>query len=287
MRKFVLAGLLTAALILPQSQQARAGGIPVFDGVGLVQSIMGYVQNIMDYAEQLNQLNTMSNQYMTQIQQYQRELEEYQHFLNQIQSLGPILNDADWQRVLRQTVTYYGNSPWASIPNINVTTSQGATNIKTVVETGYEVPERVGDTVTNWQSRIPGYQMTSREQAEHSKNYTHMQRFVDRQMMVAKNQENINQRSTLVDRYMERAMNLPDDSALQTQQLIAQEMAYLLQQQEVLMSQINQLLAAQETMSEFASSKDAEAKELAKENMERHKNNYLPTSLGNSLWKTL
>ena len=122
MRKLVLVGLMAAALILPQ--QVRAGGIPVFDGVGLAQQITGYVQNLMDYAEQLNQLNTMSNQYMTQVQQYQRELEEYQHFLTQLERLGPVLKDADWEKVLGQTVTYYGDSPWASIPNVNVTTSQ-------------------------------------------------------------------------------------------------------------------------------------------------------------------
>ena len=286
MRKLILMTWLFAVLLVSPAQQASAGGIPVFDGVGLGQSIMGYVQNIMDYAEQLNQLQQMEQQYTTQIQQYQRELEEYQHFLNQVQNLGPILSNADWQDVLQQTVTYYGNSPWASIPNVNITTSAGAANVETIVETAYEMPAKASDTITGWQSRIPGYQMTNREKTAQDQNYTHMQRFLDRQLVTSKTQENMNTRSPDVQEYMNSAMTLPADSHLQTQQLIAQEMAFLLQQQEILIAQINQLVGSQETMSEFVASKDSASKRLANENIEKHKNNYLP-ALGNNQWKTL
>jgi conjugal transfer/entry exclusion protein len=285
-RKLILMTWLLAVLLVSPAQQATAGGIPVFDGVGLGQSIMGYVQNIMDYAEQLNQLQQMEQQYTTQIQQYQRELEEYQHFLNQVQNLGPILSNADWQDVLQQTVTYYGNSPWASIPNVNITTSAGAANVQTIVETAYEMPAKASDTITGWQSRIPGYQMTDRETTAQDQNYTHMQRFMDRQLVMSKTQENMDDRSFAVDNYMDIATSLPSDSDLKTQQLIAQEMAFLLQQQEILIAQINQLVGSQETMSEFVASKDSASKELARGNIEKHKNNYLP-ALGNNQWKTL
>jgi hypothetical protein len=287
MRKLIFFGFVAAALLLPQPPLARAGGIPVFDGVGLAQSITGYVQTLMDYAEQLNQLNVMDSQYVTQLQQYQRELEEYQHYLNQIQRMGAVLNDADWQKVLQQTITYYGNSPWASIPNVNVTTSAGAANIKTVVESAYEVPENVADTVTQWQTRIPGYEMTAREQQEHSRNYAQMQKFMDRQMAVAKNQADINDRAPMIDDFKTSVYALGDDSDLKTQHLIAQQMNFLLQQQEILSSQLNQLISSQETMSEFSASMDAEAKRLANEQQEKHKNNYLPTSLGSNQWKNL
>lgn len=283
MRKFFVL-LVMLSVVLPV-RPAKASGIPVFDGAGLAQDIIGYVQTIMDYAEQLNQLNVMDNQYFTQLQQYQRELEEYEHFLRQVQSMGRVLSDADWQKVLQQTITYYGNSDWASIPNINVTTTQGQTNVKTVVETAYSVPDEVGDAVTFWQTKIPGYQMPAREQEEHAKNYAHMQRFLDRQMMVAKNQEQVNERSAMVNTFRDDAANLPDDSDLQTQHLIAQEIAFLLQQQEIIVTQLNQLIASQETMSEFAATQDSEAKYKNLENVERHKNNYLPSSLGTESWK--
>ena len=285
MVRYFLAGFLVLLLSVPQA--SRAGGFPVFDGVNLGQSITGYIQNLMDYAEQLSQLSMLDSQYLTQLQQYQRELEEYQHYLRQVEQLGSVVSAADWQKILEQTITYYGNSPWASIPNVNVMTSKGAESVKTIVETAYDLPENVADTVTEWKGRIPGYQMTSREQAAHAKDYAHMQRLVDRQMAVAKNQDDMNTRSPMIADFKDKANNLGEDSHLQTQQLIAQQMAFLLQQQEIQSSQLNQLIGSQETMSEFAAAKSAEAREATRSQQEKHKNNYMPSALGSDLWKNL
>lgn len=283
MRNIFLVSLLAPAMLLPS--QGRAGGIPVFDGAGLAQEIMGYVQNLMDYAEQLNQLNVMDNQYVIQVQQYERELEEYQHFLNQIQRLGPVLDDAEWDKVLQQTVTYYGDSPWASIPNMKIVTNQGATNLKTVVGTAYEVPDSLADTISQWQARIPGYEMPGQEQAKHSKDYAQMQKFIDRQLVVAANQQGMDDRAVMIEKFERTAYGLGDDSDLQAQHLVTQQLTFLLQQQELILAQLNQLIASQETISEFAATQSLKARRLSKQSAERHKNNYLPASLGTDIWK--
>lgn len=283
MRNLFLVSLLTAAMLFPR--QGRASGIPVIDGAGLAQEIIGYVQNLMDFAEQLNQLNVMDNQYLIQLQQYERDLEEYQHFLNQIQKLGQVLGDDDLNRILQQTMTYYGNSPWASIPTMNIVTNQGITNLKTVVGTAYEVPESLEETVSHWQARIPGYEMPAQEQAKHSKDYAQMQKFIDRQLVVATNQQGMDDRTVMIDKFERTAYNLGDDSDLQAQHLLTQQLTFLLRQQELMLAQLNQLISSQESVSEFAATQSLKARRLSRQSVERHKNNNLPTSLGTDIWK--
>jgi len=289
--------ILTALLIvglLAVPAPARAGGIPVIDIAGLAQALMDYIQNILDYYEQVEQLSTlddqlgtMEDQYGTQIEQYITQLEEYEHYLNQLESLGAILDSADWSDVMSDAATYYGSSDWSSIPNVNIVTEAGATNLKTIVETGYYLPTETAETISSWQAQIPDYEMTDPERTAEDYNAVQMAKFVDRQEMVANNQAAMNARSDMANQFMDKAQNLGNDSDLQTLHLMAQELAYLIQQQELIMGQQNQLLSAQETMSEFVASQDAEAKSVARENILQHRNNLLPSTLGSDQWKSL
>lgn len=292
LKKNTLWAILMVLLMVPQP--VRAGGIPVIDIAGLAQAVMDYVQNILDYYEQVeqlttleDQLGTMDDQYATQIQQYLTQLEEYEHYLNQLEKIGTVLEAADWNSVMSQSATYYGSSDWSSIPNINIVTEAGAANLKTIVETGYELPLETAQTISTWQTQIPDYEMPEPERAAEDYNAAQMAKFVDRQEMVANNQAAMNTRSDDLDKIRNTVLSLPNDSELQTLQMISQQLLYMMQQQEVLMGQQNQLLSSQETMSEFVATQDAEAKRIARENIKQHRNNLLPSTLGSDLWKQL
>jgi hypothetical protein len=140
--------------------------------------------------------------------------------------------------------------------------------------------------VSQRQAAVPGYAMPASEQAAHTQNEIQLQKLVDRQYMVAENQQQINDRMVIIDKYKTKAEGLGDDSYLKTQHLMAEQMAFLLQQQEIQIGRMNQILSSQETFSEFAATQDAAAKNQAADQEAKHRTNNLPSSLGTSVWKT-
>jgi preprotein translocase subunit Sec63 len=128
--------------------------------------------------------------------------------------------------------------------------------------------------------------MPASEQAAHTQNEIQLQKLVDRQYMVAHNQAGIDDRTAKINQWQTAIRNLPDDSDLQTLQLMAQQQNYMLQQQEIQIGRMNQILSSQETFSEFAATQDAAAKDRAAAQEAKHRTNNLPSTLGTNIWKT-
>jgi len=286
MRKLLVLLLMVQLFFVgPLVISVHAGGIPTFDGVNLSQGMIRYIQSLLDYLEQTAQLEAQEGQYVVQVQQYLRDLEEYEHYLKQAQALEQVIDSGDWDTVLRDVENYYGESGWSMIPNTDVRTEAGRLEVRGIVETGYSIPKKTADEIAYWQGRITGYEMPDYEQKRHDRDEAHIQRMLDRQYSIAENQRGITSRKDAVDKYMKKAGRLGDDSELQTQQLMAQEMAYLLSQQEVLIGRVNQLLSAQETHSEYAAARDYEIRKAAHEKQEKLQSNNLPSTLGTDIWK--
>ncbi len=107
MKRIILGTAIALSMAVP-ANRVEAGGIPVFDGVGLGQLIVDFQQELKDYAKQIEQLQALREQIANQIKQI-NELKAQVAAVTGSRGLSALLN-GDFEKAARLTLDRNVNS---------------------------------------------------------------------------------------------------------------------------------------------------------------------------------
>ncbi len=201
-----------------QTRPVHASGFPVVDIASIAQSVTGYMQQLSDMQEQLNQLSALDNQ--------------------------RIISNADWNKLLKQTIAYYGKGDFSTIPNLRVSSPTFTGDLDTVLRQTHHLP-RPESEVTNDYQAMTGTAPSAEFRAQMNRIYKGYDKYKDVQAEVAKNAENSENRKLIINSYANVVRNLGDESDLATLQTMASQNQIMFDQNEASIQVLNQILQQQ------------------------------------------
>ena len=135
---FIAVALMTVGTV---SNNAKCGGIPVFDGSNLINQLKDYLQQMQQYSAVIDSNTLLGNQLSQAVQEYQQVLKEYQHYLARMKSVRHIIDNQDWARMMRLIKSYYGASKISGVIKNNPSSPGYEKNLNDSLKVYGHVPE--------------------------------------------------------------------------------------------------------------------------------------------------
>lgn len=271
MRKYII------LLIFLLPRNVMAGGFPVVDITSVTQQVTSYALQLQEHAQLLNQLGVMDKQYMQQLIDYAQTLQEYQIYLEQVAGLEKVIQHADWQKLMEQTIAYYGQTgDFATIPSLRVTSPHFSQDLDAVLRSIHFLP-RNPQTLAQEASSL-GLLDTNLFEVQNKQIFNQYDRFKNLQEQIAINAEESEKRKQAIEQSKMLVSQLSDASDLQTLQLMATQNQMMLNQNEECIRLMNQQMMKPSGLAVEMASKQAQAIDAEIRRLQH------TTSSRNALW---
>lgn len=273
---FIAVALMTVGTV---SNNAKCGGIPVFDGSNLINQLKDYLQQMQQYSAVIDSNTLLGNQLSQAVQEYQQVLKEYQHYLARMKSVRHIIDNQDWARMMRLIKSYYGASKISGVIKNNPSSPGYEKNLNDSLKVYGHVPEDPNNVET--ESKALGI-WTKDYQEQVNRDYQIYDLHKDRFRKASKNRKTSEDRVNGVLAKHTKILNqLGDEDDVATLQAIAAQNITMMNQTEHLIEVNNQILIHMESKQAQAA---ADSAMWRKKERDRLKNRQKTQLLGRDRW---